>query len=168
MIKPIMPLAVLIALFAQFVPLPAVAACTDPAEPGVNWRRCYQDSQDLSGADLSNAMLREATFQRSVLRDVNLTGADAFRSKFISADLSNATLTSTRFFEADLTKAILVGADLSEADLRTARLVGANLTDADLTGARLSGADLRRADLSGATWVDGTRICRAGSIGQCN
>ncbi|MEM1399656.1 MAG: pentapeptide repeat-containing protein, partial [Pseudomonadota bacterium] len=60
------------------------------------------------------------------------------------------------------------GADLTEADMRNARLVGADLRDADLSGARLSGADLRNADLSGATWVDGERVCREGSTGQCH
>ena len=141
----------------------AVAGCTDPAGPGVNWRRCYHDGRDLGAVDLSGAQLRDATFQRSSLEGGNLSDIDGFRAKFISAELAGVILDGARLFEADLT-----GASLREADMRNAKLVNAILRDADFTGARLAGADLRNADLSGAIWVDGTRVCDEGSIGQCN
>ncbi len=147
---------------------PALAACTDPAEPGVNWRRCYHDGRDFGVVDLTGAMLRDATFQRSVLDGSTFDGADAFRAKFISASLEGTSFINARLFQADLTRAILAEADLSGADLRGARLVRADLSGADLTGARLEGADLRDANLSLATWVRGGRICAEGSIGQCN
>ena len=80
---------------------------------------------DLSGANLSEANLREADLSEANLREANLSGAD----------LSGANLR-----EADL-----IGANLSEADL-----IGANLREADLRGANLSGANLRGANLSEA------------------
>lgn len=146
----------------------AMAGCTDPAAPEVNWRRCYHDSRDLTGVDLSGAQLRDATFQRSHLDDGNLDGIDGFRAKFISATMTGVTLEGARLFEADLTKADLTGANLQDTDLRNAKLVNAILRGANLSGARLAGADLRNADLSGAMWVDGIRICADGSLGQCH
>lgn len=162
----------LCAVLALCVTIPvstnAVAGCTDPASPGVNWRRCYHDGRDLTAVDLTGAQLRDATFQRSQLDRGNLSGVDGFRAKFISASMSSVDLEGARLFEADLTKADLSGASLRGADLRNAKLVNAVLREADLSGARLAGADLRNADLSGATWVNGTRICAEGSLGQCN
>lgn len=146
----------------------ASAGCTDPAAPGVNWRRCYHDGRDFGAVDLSGSQLRDATFQRSRLDGGVLDGIDGFRAKFISASMTDVSLESARLFEADLTKADLTGASLRDADLRNAKLVNATLRDVDLTGARMSGADLRNADLSGAMWVDGARVCAEGSIGQCN
>lgn len=143
------------------------AACTDPAAPGVNWRRCYMDGRDLKGVVLDGAMLRETTFQRSDLTGAKLAQADAYRAKFISARLAGAVLDGARLIEADLTRADLAGASLKEVDLRNAKLVGAGMKGADLTGARLEGADLRNADLSQAVWTDG-RICADGSMGQCH
>jgi len=146
---------------------PGFAACTDPAAPEVNWRRCFQDGRTLAGVDLTAAHLRDTVFQRSSLDKAVLAGADAYRAKFISSTLKDARLDGARLIEADFTNADLTGASLRDADLRNARLVGAVLRSVDLTGARLVGADLRNADLSGATWVDGTRVCAEGSRGQC-
>lgn len=145
----------------------AIAACTDAAADNVNWRRCYMDGRDLKGVSLGQAMLREATFQRSDLSDAKLSGADAYRAKFLSARMARAVMDDTRLIEADLTRADLSGASLKGADLRNAKLVGAVMKGADLTGARLEGADLRNADLTGARWADG-RVCGDGSVGQCH
>lgn len=145
----------------------ALAACTDPAAPNVNWRRCYLDGRDMKGVVLDGAMLRDATFQRSDLSQARLTDADAYRAKFLSARLDGAVLDGARLIEADMTRAEMVGTSLKGADLRNAKLVGAVMKGADLTGARLDGADLRNADLSKAVWSDG-RICGDGSVGQCH
>jgi uncharacterized protein YjbI with pentapeptide repeats len=83
----------------------------------------------------------------------------------------------------------LAGAYLGDADLRNADLRGANLTGANLNGARLTGAKLSRANLTDANIhnfqfffalvdsnltytiltgvTDGSRVCGAGSIGEC-
>lgn len=150
------------------LPTPAVAACTDVAEPGVEWRRCYHDGRNLEGADLSGAVLRDTSFQRANLKGAVLREANGFRTRFVSADLRGADLTGSEMSEADFTKADLSGARLVDADFRRARFFRAVLRGADLTGADLEMADLLHADLSGATWIDGSRVCADDSIGQCN
>ena len=40
---------------------PAYADCTDPASPGVDWRRCYKDGRNFSNRDLSGAKLTNAS-----------------------------------------------------------------------------------------------------------
>jgi len=78
---------------------PALAGCTDPPAPGVEWRRCLLEESELAGANLQRAVLA-------------------------GADLRRATL-----FRADLTNADLTGANLSGANLSGAMLGGARWTD---------------------------------------
>lgn len=146
---------------------PALAECADVAAPGVYWRRCLQDGQDLRGVDLTGATLHDASFKRADLSDAILIGADARRAKFVSAIMRKARLDRANLVRADLTSANLTGASLVEVDLTSARLYGADLSQADLTGARLADTDLLKAVLAGATWIDGKTICAADSIGQC-
>jgi uncharacterized protein YjbI with pentapeptide repeats len=146
----------------------ALADCSDFAAPGVNWRRCVQDGQDLRGLDLSGATLDDASFKRTDLSGALLAGADARRAKFVSATMHDVVLDQARLIRADLTTADLTGASLRGADLTSARLFRANLSKADLSGARLANADLLRAVLAGATWIDGKTVCAENSIGQCN
>ena len=146
---------------------PAMAACTDPAAPGVDWQRCYFEERNLSEANLTGANLRDARFHRSNLTGAVLADVDAFHAKFNTAKLRRATFDGARLTEVDFSKADLTDASLKNADLRRARLFRTILRGADLTGAQLRGADLTRADLSGALWINGTTICAEGSIGQC-
>jgi uncharacterized protein YjbI with pentapeptide repeats len=146
----------------------ALASCTDPPAPEVNWQRCIFDGQDLRDVDLTSARLRDATFFRADLSRSDLTGVSAFRAKLVNAVMREAKLDEAKLSETDFTKADLTGASMAGADLRRARFFDAILRNADLTGARLTGADLTRADLTGATWVDGKRVCAEGSLGRCN
>lgn len=147
---------------------PAFADCADFAQPGVYWRRCLQDGQNLRGVDLTGANLRDASFKRAELNDALLASVDARRAKFVSATMQGTDLSNARLVQADLTKADLTGASLVEADLTRAKLFRANLNRANLTGARLDGTDLLNANLAGATWIDGVTICADDSIGQCH
>ena len=52
----------------------AFADCSDFAAPGVYWRRCLQDGQDLRGVDLSGANLADASFKRTDLSGADLVG----------------------------------------------------------------------------------------------
>lgn len=156
-------------LLLTLAPVPAALAdCTDPPGQEVNWRRCVFDRQQLQGVDLSGGELRDASFLRADLSGAVLVEAQAFRAKFVSTNLGGADLSKADLREADMTKADLSGARLVETDLRRTRLFDANLSGADLTGAKLEGADLFGANLSGATWINGTHVCREGSVGRCN
>lgn len=146
---------------------PAVAGCTDPPAPGVEWRRCLLDSSELAGADLSRAQVRDASFQRANLAGAKLIEVDGIDARFVSADLSEADLSRATLRSADFTRANLRGAKLGGADLRRAILFRADLSDTDLTGANLTGANLSGAILGGARWTDGRRVCAAGSVGNC-
>ncbi len=157
----------LVLLLAAAVPAQATDCTTAPA-PQVDWQRCYLDERDLNGHDLTGSRLRETSFQRTLLKGANFTGVDAYRARFISADLTGARLDGGIFVEADFTRAKLDHASLRQTDLRRSRFFNASLRGADLTGAKILGAELLNADLSGARWIDGTRICAEGSIGQCN
>jgi uncharacterized protein YjbI with pentapeptide repeats len=147
---------------------PALAACTDPPGPGVNWQRCAMDGLDLIDVDLSGARLRDASFFRTDLSGSNLSDTESYRAKFVNATLHGVSFDGAKLYEADLTKADLSDASMVGVDLRQARLYRANLRNANLTDALLKGADLARTELSGATWTDGKRVCSEGSVGRCN
>jgi uncharacterized protein YjbI with pentapeptide repeats len=146
----------------------ALAECADVPTPGVNWRRCLQDGQDLRGVDLSGATLDDASFKRADLSGALLVGANARRAKFVSATMHDIDLQQARLIRADFTNADLTGASLQEADLTNARLFRADLSKANLAGARLAEADLLHAIFAGATWIDGKTVCAENSVGQCN
>ena len=78
----------------------ALAGCTDPGEPGVNWQRCYFERHDLRKIQLANAKLRDASFSRALMTGAELSGADAFRAKFISTKLAGAKFNDARLLEA--------------------------------------------------------------------
>jgi uncharacterized protein YjbI with pentapeptide repeats len=147
---------------------PALADCNDVAAPGVYWRRCVQDGQNLQNADLSGATLRDSSFKRADLSGANLAGVDARRAKFVSSVLAGANFDGARLVLSDLTKAELRDASLKDADLTRAKMFRADLRGADLTGARIDGIDLLKAELGGAIWIDGKTVCAEDSIGQCH
>jgi Pentapeptide repeats (8 copies) len=116
----------------------------------------YDDTiVDLSGADLTEAYLRDARLVNTSL------GVHEFLTPHDErTDLSGANLSGAILLGANLKGAILEGADLSGAlvgstdpDLpwhpENADLEGANLEGADLSGAELVGLDLTQTDLAG-------------------
>ena len=146
---------------------PAVAACTDPPQPGVDWRQCSFDRYDLAKIDLTGARLDNASFNRATLAGTDFTRLEGGRVRFLGADLKDAKFDQARLRGADFTEAKLEGASFRGADLAEARLVSANLRGADLTDAKLRGTEFFRADLSGSTLVDGKRVCAEGSVSFC-
>jgi len=131
--------------------------CAEDAPAGVKAGLAFEWGwkNRLSGADLSDAVLRGADLSGADLRGADLSGADLSGADLSDADLSDAVLRGADLRDAVLSGAVLRGADLrdavlSGADLRGADLSGADLSGADLSGAVLRGADLRDADLSGA------------------
>ena len=108
---------------------------------------------DLSGANLTGAILSETNLASANLTRANLTEAALPGADLTEADLSHANLTRADLAShisglppfTTLHKADLTGADLTDADLSRAKLIGAKLP-----GANLTGATLRSADLTGA------------------
>lgn len=147
---------------------PALADCTDPPIPGVNYQDCVFDRLDMRDIRLVGARLRDATFIRADLTGSDLSKVEAYRTKFLSATLKNVNFDGAKLFQTDFSRADLEGASFVNADLRSARFYSANLRGVDLTGAQLRETDFTGADLSGATWTNGEYVCREGSVGRCN
>jgi uncharacterized protein YjbI with pentapeptide repeats len=145
----------------------ALADCTDPALPGVDWRRCTMHSREFIDANLTGAKLKDGRFTRANFSNSNLSDIDGRRAKFIAAIARKTNFEGARLSGADFTDADLSKASFKGADLYRAQFQGAVLRGADLTGANTENADMLDADLSGARWVDGKTICAQGSIGQC-
>lgn len=130
---------------------------------------------DLTGADLTRALLagaklHEVNFSKVDLTEADLRGSDLYRADLRTANLEGANLYGAYVTYANLSQAGLVGANLERADLRKSDLTRAdpinanlhkadleqttladvNLTGADLTNANLKGANLEDANLTGA------------------
>lgn len=149
---------------------PAVAKCTDPPGPRVDWSKCDREKKrlrnmdlrggiferadltfsDLSGSNLAGARLVRATLNSVFFRAADLTGADLTKAQGSRADFAGATLVGAVLVKAEMARADLTAADLSGADLSKAEFERAVFRDAGLERARLTFADLARADLTGA------------------
>ena len=111
----------------------------------------------LSGANLENACMKNANFEKANLATVNFFNADLENAYFSetnlqSADFQKAGLQETYFWKANLQNANLQGNNLQEivfieADLQYAKFQGANLQRASFQGANLEYANFQRAKL---------------------
>ncbi|KAF0224944.1 MAG: Low-complexity [Rhodospirillaceae bacterium] len=120
---------------------------------GAEGQRAVFNQMDLGGADLSGAILANASFREVDLSDAfmaesRLDGADFRYAVLGAAQLGGANLGVAQLRHADMRLANLEGAQLRGADLSGARLSGAKLDGADFAGATLMGCDLSRTDLS--------------------
>ena len=96
----------------------ALAACTDPPGPEVNWRRCIFDRLNFESVDLTAAELRDVSLYRAEMSLAVMDKVSAFREKFVNATLIEASFAGANLQEADFTKADLSNANLTGADLR--------------------------------------------------
>ena len=85
---------------------------------------------DLSGADLSIAILHKADMTGTNLRGADLSSANVEKVILRGADLHGADLRGTKFTGGDLR-----GADLSAVDLRSGVLYNADIENVNLSGA---------------------------------
>ncbi len=108
---------------------------------------CYK--ANLSGADLSGENLTSA-----ILFKVNLTGAILQGTKLINAKMWNTVLDSADLTAADIKGAVLANASLKKATLKQAEMSGAVLVHADLTGANLDQAKLLKVSGQNAHFTD--------------
>lgn len=145
----------------------ARAACSDPPDPGVNWRRCDLGDLAIPDIDISGALLRNARFDHADFTGSNFSRVDAEGATFFESTLDGVSFDEAQLTAASFSRASLEGASFRGARLKRTRFDNAVLRGADFTGAQLTDARFYKADLSGATWIDGTRICREGSIGAC-
>ena len=123
------------------------------ASQGIEGQRAVFNTMDLAGADLSGAILANASFREADLSDTflaesRLDGADFRHAVLGAAQLGGANLGVAQLRHADLRLANLEGACLRGADLSGARLSHAKLDGADCSSAILMGSDLTQADLS--------------------
>lgn len=100
-------------------------------------------ASDLSGADFS-----EATLKESNLRQALLTQANFRLAKLENSDLSEADCQRADFTRANLMGSLLIRTDFRQVNFTGANLMGALLQKAQLGGADFTGANLFRADLS--------------------
>ena len=99
---------------------------------------------NLSGTNLSNAILRDADLSGAVFLQSDLTGAqlmgsDLTAATFVGGSMRRATLrrsklTDAKFWQVDLSSAIPVSAELKRAQFWKCKLDGVHLYSADLLG----------------------------------
>ncbi len=150
--------------------------CVQAPGPGVNWSNCRKSEQDLNGVDLTHAQIVNTYFDRSRLRNADLSFSNLDYSNFVAADLSGArldhaslkgaVLRQARLEQTSLFAAHLPYAIFQDAVLQEVNLENADLRNADFNAAQLRAVNLRGADLSGAVWIDGTH-CQTPSLGEC-
>lgn len=110
---------------------------------------------NLSGANLSQAILSIANLSGANLSGANLSYAKMNVTRLSGANLVRANLEGAILNVANMIRANLSGANLKDAALIRAEMIRANLSNAKLTGANLNAADLREStlrqvDLTGA------------------
>ncbi|WP_017893989.1 DUF2169 domain-containing protein [Serratia sp. S4] len=98
---------------------------------------------DLSGADFSEATLKESNLRQALLTQANFTLA-----KVENSDLSEADCQRANFTRANLVGSLLIRTDFRQVNFTGANLMGALMQKTQLGGADFTAANLFRADLS--------------------
>jgi len=96
---------------------------------------------DLSGADLTDARLVRADLTDAVLRQATLVGTAIERTDLSRADLTGADLTDAQLVHADLTGAVLAGSRWRRAALLSTAMDKAARDGPELADAALSDRD---------------------------
>ena len=121
---------------------------------GINLSSAYLYPIDLSGANLTGAILRRCTIIDGRFSRTEFSRADLRDARMDEADLTGANFYMARLDRSSLQGVILKRASLIRAKLRKASLAGADLTGASITNARfdrtsLFGSCLKDVDLEG-------------------
>lgn len=106
---------------------------------------------NLSGSNLDGVDLRDKDLKGTVLTFADLTGAKLGGVDLSNKDLSGTILTDVDLRGVDLTYKNLSGAILKGADFKNVDLTGTLLSFANLIEANIDGVDLRYKDLTGAS-----------------
>jgi hypothetical protein len=90
---PLVSLSLSLALLLATAPATA-AQCANPPRAGIDWRRCLLEERDFARADLTGAVLRDASLTRSNLAEARMERVDARNARFISSELRGADLSA--------------------------------------------------------------------------
>lgn len=107
----------------------------------------------LHGVDLSHSKLCDATLSEAKLQGANLGHAEMQNADLRSTTLNGAYFGFAKMQGANLTVAKLHCAFLSLAQLQSATLSGAEFNDSRLNAANFKGAELEQVDLHGTALV---------------
>ena len=97
---------------------------------------------NLSGADLSNACLIKAS-----LTGADLTGATLVNAEMNGADLDHMNAREADFSGAEMIQALMWDCNFEKSKFVLSKLIGSKLCDCNLKGADLRGAELYGCDL---------------------
>ena len=126
-----------------------------------NFQRVILQETNLQGANLWGIILWEANLWGTDLRNANLQKADLRGAILEKADLRGANFSDVNLTDARLIEANLSSSNFTRANLCGVRLVRANLQSADFSGAKLSKAELIQSNLIGTKFL-GTELSEAG------
>ncbi len=114
----------------------------------LNLAQARLDGTNLSGVDVSGAILAGTWLHNTNVSDSNVSGAD----------LRAAYLEHTSFARSDLRNVNCEGCNLIQVYFSSADLRGANFVSAGVRSSEFLGADLRGADLTGVREYDGANF----------
>lgn len=162
------------ALFgAAFPPTASQAAnCRAMPAASVDWQGCRKSSLLLPYSNLDAALLGDADFSGTDLRNSSLVGADLEKATLIRTSLADSradeanfsriegyrtvfariSARGASFASAELQRADFSGADLTDADFEKSELGRANFKGATITGTNFSSANLARAEFHDAVF----------------
>ncbi len=133
---------------------------------------CFLESENFSGADLTNtylvgANLRNANLRGAILDGANLTGADLTGADLTGASLHSAILGPGTVFVPFQTPGLsLVGVHYVGFDLRGRDLSGLDLSESLFDGAAVNGTNFANAILIGAEFKNLQRESTASGNGN--
>jgi hypothetical protein len=116
----------------------------------VSLRYVILDEADLSGINLNNALLSNASFKSAQLTCVTRDDGTRECTKIRNSNLSYSNLQKVNLFDADFQKSKFRYAKMQGAKLRNTKLQGADFEKAELQNATFPGADLESANFIGA------------------
>jgi len=129
---------------------PALGACSDAAERGVNWVGCRKRNIIMSDFDFEGADFTRADLSSSDLRASKLDNTKFVKANLVRASLKNASAVNADFSNVAASRTDFSAADLSNANLSKAETNRVNFSDANLSNANLSKAEFARAVFSKA------------------
>ena len=114
---------------------------------------CNSGNADLSGLDLSNAILSHGVFNQAQFRDADISNAEFVKTALVHAHLEQAKLENAFFASCDLTEAQFSDAKASQARFNSCQLVRSNCELADFENAVFQGGSLSQAFAEGANFL---------------